>query len=192
MRGKFVFTSLGVAIACAAAIEAATGFTLSEPPKVAFLYFAEKTDTKYQFAFYRGGAPAMQDLLSGSIDIMCAEASQTLAHVTAGKMKAFAVMGQKRYAPLKDVPTIVEQGFPNLVVEDWVGLAVKSGTPNDVVVRLNAAINKALQTPKVRDAFARVGAEPAGGTSAELGDLITSQVAYWGKVVKDSGIKMQQ
>ena len=69
---------------------------------------------------------------------------------------------------------------------------VKSGTPNDVVVRLNAAINKALQTPKVRDAFARVGAEPAGGTSAELGDLITSQVAYWGKVVKDSGIKMQQ
>ena len=72
------------------------------------------------------------------------------------------------------------------------GLVAKSETPSEVITRLNAAINKALKTPKVRAAFARVGAEPARGSPAEFGNLITSQVAYWGKVVKQSGMKMQQ
>jgi tripartite-type tricarboxylate transporter receptor subunit TctC len=77
---------------------------------------------------------------------------------------------------LKGVPTIVEQGFPDLVVEDWVGFAVKSGTSNDLVARLNAAINKALATPRVREAFAKLGAEPAGGTPEGYGELVSSQL----------------
>lgn len=77
-------------------------------------------------------------------------------------------------------------------MEDWVGFAVKSGTPNDVIGRLNEAINKALSKPKVREAFTLVGAEPAGGTPKAYGELIKSQVAHWAKVVKDSGIKMGQ
>jgi tripartite-type tricarboxylate transporter receptor subunit TctC len=70
-------------------------------------------------------------------------------------------------AALKDVPTIVEEGFPNLVVEDWIGFAVKAATPGDIVERLNRAINEALATSKVREAFAKLGAEPAGGSSTE-------------------------
>jgi tripartite-type tricarboxylate transporter receptor subunit TctC len=93
---------------------------------------------------------------------------------------------------LKDVPTIVEQGFPDLVVEDWVGFAVKSGTSNDVIARLNAAINKALATPRVREAFAKLGAEPAGGTPESYGQLVSSQLAHWSKVVEASGMKLQQ
>jgi tripartite-type tricarboxylate transporter receptor subunit TctC len=77
-------------------------------------------------------------------------------------------------------------------VEDWVGFAVKNGTPNDIVMRLNMAINKALAAPQVREAFAKVGAEPAGGTPGAYGELVKAQLAHWGKVVKDSGIKMHQ
>jgi tripartite-type tricarboxylate transporter receptor subunit TctC len=69
---------------------------------------------------------------------------------------------------------------------------VKSGTPNDIVLRLNAAINSTLAKPHVREAFARLGAEPAGGTPAAYGELVNSQLAHWAKVVKDSGIKMHQ
>jgi tripartite-type tricarboxylate transporter receptor subunit TctC len=90
------------------------------------------------------------------------------------------------------VPTIVEEGFPGLAVEDWIGFAVKRGTPNDVVLRINQAVNKALTTMKVRESLAKVGAEPAGGTSAESDALYRSQLAHWAKVVKSSGIKIQQ
>jgi tripartite-type tricarboxylate transporter receptor subunit TctC len=78
------------------------------------------------------------------------------------------------------------------VVEDWVGFVVKSGTPNDVITRLNEAINKTLAKPKVRDALSKLGAEPAGGTTSEFGNLVKLQVAQWGKVVRESGIKIEQ
>ena len=98
----------------------------------------------------------------------------------------------KRVAALTDVPTVVEQGFPDLVVEDWVGLAAKSGTPAEIITRLNHAIGKALASPKVRQGFANSGAEPGGGTPAEFGQFINSQVTHWGNIVKQSGIKMPQ
>jgi tripartite-type tricarboxylate transporter receptor subunit TctC len=79
-----------------------------------------------------------------------------------------------------------------LIVEDWFGFLVKSGTPNDVVVRLNEAINKALKRPRVRDAMTKLAAEPAGGSPAEFGEFLRAQLAYWNKIVKDSGIKMHQ
>lgn len=100
--------------------------------------------------------------------------------------------GPKRVAALKDVPTIVEQGFPDLVVEDWMGLTVKAGTPDQIVSKLNEAINKALTRPKVREALAKLGAEPAGGTPSEFGTLLKAQIAHWGSVVKQAGIKLPQ
>ena len=154
--------------------------------------FKLQTETRATHVPYNQFPQAIADLLSGTNQFMFITTLPVVDFINTGKLRALAVTGAKRIAALGNVPTIVEQGFPNLVVEDWVGLAVKSGTPNDVIVRLNGAINKALATPKVREAFARVGAEPAGGTPQAYGDLIKSQVAHWAKVVKDSGMKMSQ
>ena len=90
------------------------------------------------------------------------------------------------------MPTVGEAGFPDLIIQDWFGVLAKTGTPNDVVIRLNGAVNNALAKPGVRAAIEKMAAEPAGGTPAEFGQFLGSQLAHWGKVVKESGIKMHQ
>jgi len=112
--------------------------------------------------------------------------------IETGRLRALAVTAPVRVAGLKDVPTVVEQGFPSLVVEDYVGFAVKSGTPSGVVISLNNAINKALQKPRVIETFAKLGATPAGGTAEAFGTIIKEQVVYWGSIIRESGIKMSQ
>jgi tripartite-type tricarboxylate transporter receptor subunit TctC len=154
--------------------------------------FKLQTGTRATHVPYNQFPQAIGDLLNGTNHFMFITTLPVVDLIATGKLRALAVTGPKRIAALADVPTVVEQGFPNLTVEDWVGFAVKSGTPNDVISRLNEALNKALSKPKVREAFARVGAEPAGGTPLAYGELIRSQVVHWAKVVKDSGIKMGQ
>jgi tripartite-type tricarboxylate transporter receptor subunit TctC len=141
---------------------------------------------------YQQFSQAIADLLNGTNHYQFITTLPVMDLIATGKLRALALTGPKRIDALKDVPTIVEQGFPELVVEDWVGLAVKSGTPDHVVARLNAAINKALGRPRVRDGFAKLGADAAGGTPVEFASLVKSQVAHWRKVVAESGIKLPQ
>jgi tripartite-type tricarboxylate transporter receptor subunit TctC len=158
------------------------------------LYFGEKTGTKFQFVFYRGGAPAMQDMLAGTIDIMCAEASQTLAHVTAHKMKAFAVMGRKRYAGLPDVPTMEEMGISGMDISFWHGMWAPKGTPKDVVARLNDAAVKALEDPSVQKRAAALGMtipEKNELTPQALHDYHKAELDKWWPIIKSYGIKVQ-
>jgi tripartite-type tricarboxylate transporter receptor subunit TctC len=158
------------------------------------LYFGQKTDTKFQFVFYRGGAPAMQDLLAGTIDIMCAEASQTLAHVTAGKMKAFAVMGRKRYAGLPNVPTMEEIGITGMDISFWHGLWAPKGTPKDIVAKLNGAVVKALSDPAVQKRAATLGMsipDTAELKPQALHDFHKAELAKWWPIIKSYGIKIQ-
>lgn len=158
------------------------------------LYFAQKTGSKLQFVFYRGGAPAMQDMLAGTIDTMCAEASQTLAHVTAHKMKAFAVMGRQRYAGLPDVPTMEEMGISGMDISFWHGLWAPKGTPKDIVNALNAAAVKALADPAVQERVAALGMsipDQAQLTPKALHDFHKAEVDKWWPIIKSYGIKIQ-
>jgi tripartite-type tricarboxylate transporter receptor subunit TctC len=86
---------------------------------------------------------------------------------------------------------VVEAGFPDLIIQDWMGLVVKRGTPDAFATRLNAAVNKALSTAKVREAIIKLAAAVGGGSRAEFGTYISSQLSYWASVVKDSGIRVE-
>jgi tripartite-type tricarboxylate transporter receptor subunit TctC len=132
------------------------------------------------------------DLLNGTNHFQSATTVLVLDLIAAGRLRALAVTAPRRLAALANVPTVIEEGFPELIVDSWVGYLVKSGTPQDIVMRLNGAINKVLAKPRVQEAFAKLGAEPAGGTPTEFGRFVSSELAYWAKVVKESGIKMHQ
>jgi tripartite-type tricarboxylate transporter receptor subunit TctC len=157
------------------------------------LIFEQQTHTKFQFVFYRGGAPAMQDLLAGTIDFMCAEASQTLAHVRAGNMKAFAVMSKQRWSPLPDVPTMAESGVGDAEISFWHGLWVPKGTPKDIVATLNDAVVKAFDDPTVQKRIAALGQTippKAELTPKALHDFQKSEIDKWWPIIKAAGVKM--
>jgi tripartite-type tricarboxylate transporter receptor subunit TctC len=141
---------------------------------------------------YNAMPQAIGDLIGGSNQFMFITTLPVVPLINGGQLRALAVTAPKRIAILKDVPSVAEQGYPGLVVEDWVGLIVKAGTPPEIIARLNAAMNKALASSSVKEAFAKVGAEPAGGNPEAFGVLFNGQLAHWAKVVKDAGIKMHQ
>ncbi|MGH6672214.1 MAG: Bug family tripartite tricarboxylate transporter substrate binding protein [Xanthobacteraceae bacterium] len=130
------------------------------------------------------------DLVTGVNTFQFITLLPVVQFIKAGKLRALAVMGSQRLAILPNVPTIIEAGYPKLEAEDWNGLLVKSGTPPDVIVRLNKAINKVLKTEKVRAAFAKLGVDVAGGTPAQFGALFQAEIARWTKVIKDADIKI--
>jgi len=141
---------------------------------------------------YRALPQAIGDLLNGTNHYQFVTPLPVLDLIASGKLRAIAVTAPTRMAALKDIPTVVEEGFPELVIADWIGFVVKKGTPDDVINTLNLAVNRALAKASVREAFAKIAAEPAGGTPGEFGAHIKSQIAHWGKVVKDAGIKMPE
>lgn len=154
--------------------------------------FKLETGVRTTHVPYQQFPQAIADLLNGTNDYMFITTLPVVELIATGRLRALAVTGPKRIALLGNTPTIVEQGFPKLVVEDWVGFMLKRGTPADITARLNTAINKALANPKVQEALAKLGAQPAGGSSAEFGEFLGAQVAHWGRVVRESGMKLPQ
>jgi tripartite-type tricarboxylate transporter receptor subunit TctC len=159
---------------------------------ICLLYFQQKTGTAFQLVPYRGGAPVMQDLVAGQIDMFCAEASQTLSFLRSGKIKAFAVMSKERWPAAPDVPTMDEVGVPGMYVSFWNGLWVPKGTPKDVVARLNGAVVDALADAAVRQRLTDLGhviATREEQTPQGLAAFHKAEIEKWWPIIKAANIK---
>jgi tripartite-type tricarboxylate transporter receptor subunit TctC len=156
------------------------------------LFFAQKIGVRFQYVPYHGAGPAIQDLLSGQIDLACLEASATLPYVQAGKFKAFAVMSEKRWAKSPNTPTMIESGVPGLSITFWHGLWTTKGTPQNVVERLDDAVQDALADPAVKDRLVQLGQVIFPDDQQNPKALATYQqaeIAKWWPIIKAAGIK---
>ena len=140
---------------------------------------------------YKGGAPAMIDLISGQLQLMFATTSTSLQHIRAGKLRALAVTTAKRAALVPELPTMIESGLPGFEVNNWYGLVAPAKTPPEVIAVLNRQVRAALEAPDVKEAMLKQGLDPAGGTPEEFGAYIRSELAKWSKVIRASGATAQ-
>jgi tripartite-type tricarboxylate transporter receptor subunit TctC len=165
---------------------------VGSPAHVGGVYFQNITGTRLQFVPYRGAAPAMQDLLAGQIDLMFTQASTSLPHVRAGKIKAYAVAAKARLAAAPDIPTVDEAGLPGFYISIWRGIWVPRGTPKEVIAKLNAAVVEALADPAVRQRLADLGGEipPREQQTPEaLGAFHKAEIEKWWPIIKAANIK---
>ncbi|CAG2151354.1 hypothetical protein LMG19282_03972 [Cupriavidus campinensis] len=137
---------------------------------------------------YRGTALAVPDLISNKVQVLFDSIVSGMPHVKDGKLKALAVTSAKRSPLAPDLPTASESGLPGFESDTWFGIYGPKGLPADVVNRVNAEFNKAIQSQDVRDRLAKLGAEPVGGTPAQFAAMVKKDSARWGKLIKDRKI----
>jgi tripartite-type tricarboxylate transporter receptor subunit TctC len=137
---------------------------------------------------YRGGAPALTDLLGGQVQMMFATMASSIEYIRAGKLRALAVTTATRSEALPDLPTVADF-VPGYEASVWIGIGAPRSTPLEIVDRLNKEINAALADPKMRARFADLGGTVLGGTPADFAKLIVNETEKWAKVIKFSGAK---
>lgn len=141
---------------------------------------------------YKGGAPAMTDLLAGQVQLMFDNLANALPNVRAGRLRALAVTTLARSPAMPDLPTVAESGLPGFDLTTWFGLMVPAGTPAEIVSRLNAEIVRALNAKDMRERLEKMGAEPPlDNTPAHFAAFIRTEAAKYAKVVRDSGAKVE-
>ncbi|HEX5688013.1 MAG TPA: tripartite tricarboxylate transporter substrate binding protein [Ideonella sp.] len=139
---------------------------------------------------YKGANQALTDVISGNVELYMSSVPTLISQIRQGKLRPLAVTSAKRVDDLPNVPTINESGYKGFDASTWFGLLAPAGTPKEVIARLNAEFNKALNQPELRKRMSDEGADPAGGTPELLAALIKDEIPRWGKVVKDSGAKI--
>ena len=137
---------------------------------------------------YKGGGPALNDLLGGHVDAMFATLPSAVAHIKSGKLKALAVTGERRSGALPDVPTATEAGAPGLVVTTWNGVLAPAGTPPAVLERLHREVTAAASQADIKERYAAAGAETMTSSSDQFRNAIQKDYARWAQVIKQAGI----
>jgi tripartite-type tricarboxylate transporter receptor subunit TctC len=158
------------------------------------ILFEQATGQKVQLIPYRGGGPAMTDLVAGQVDLLVAQAAVALPQVQAGSIKALANLSPSRSAAVPDIPTSDEAGVPGLYISGWFGFFAPKGTPKDAIARLNAAMVEALADPAVRKRYADLGLDVASRdqqTPQGLAAFHKAEIEKWWPIIKAAGIGAQ-
>ena len=185
--------TLGDAVGAAKAKPGALNFASPGNGTVAHLtsvMFQKAAGIQTQHIPYKGAAQALTDVISGGVELYMSSVPTLIGQIRNNKLRPLAVTSAKRVDDLPNVPTINESGFKGFDAVTWFGLLAPAGTPRDVVARLNAEFNKALQNPELRKRLGDEGADPAGGTPEAFAALIRDDLPRWGKVVKESGARV--
>jgi tripartite-type tricarboxylate transporter receptor subunit TctC len=153
--------------------------------------FKQQTKTFITHIPYRGAGPALQDLIAGQVDLMFDGLGSSASHIKGGKIKALAVASPTRAPGFPDVPTTAEAGVPGYEVSTWYGIWAPKGTPNDIVDRMGAEVQKALATPELKAIWNNSGSDIPNVTQAQFTAMIAAEIARWGQVVKTAGVKME-
>lgn len=138
---------------------------------------------------YQGSAPADVDVMGGVITMVFDSMPGAWPLVEGKKLKPIAVSSAKRSPAAPDVPTVAESGVAGFEAESWLGFAAPAGTPDDIIQKLNGAVNEVLKMPQVRDQLLAMGTRPVGGTSADFQSFVENQVSTWKKVMAEAGVE---
>jgi tripartite-type tricarboxylate transporter receptor subunit TctC len=152
-------------------------------------WFASIAGIKLEQVPYRGGAPALNDLIAGHVKLGSLGSTPLIPHHKAGTLRLLAQSTERRSPTLPDVPTYQEAGINGLVLDQWVGVLMPAGTPPGIAARLNAEINKALAESAVRDGFLQSGQEPVGGSAEAFSRLVHGDFDTYARLVKELNIK---
>ena len=158
-------------------------------PHLAVELFARAAGIQLSHIPYKGGAPAITDVLGGQLPLVAVNALEVVPHVKAGKLRVLASMSAKRPALLPDTPTIAESGYPGFEASVWYGVIAPARTPPDVIAKLTAAVQKALASNDVRSRLSAVGGEVTYGTPQQFGDLIHGERVRYEKLIREANIR---
>jgi tripartite-type tricarboxylate transporter receptor subunit TctC len=160
-------------------------------PQLAGIEFAQRMGVKWTYIPYKGGSDAVTAVAAGQADVLFNGMLATWPSVQGGRLRALAISSARRVPTAADTPTVAEQGLPGFETGSFQGIVGPSGIPKEVVAKLNAELIKALNTPDMKERFAKQGTEVRTGTPESLGQWLTTEQARWAKVVKESGEKFE-
>jgi len=159
-------------------------------PHLAGVEFAQRAGVQWTYVPYKGGSQAVADVSAGHADVLFNGMLATFPQVKGGRIRALAVSSPKRVAAAPEIPTVADSGLPGFETGSWQGMLAPSGTPNEIVLKLNAEIRRILDAPGIKAQLADQGTEVRADTPESLGQFIRTEIPRWARVVKQAGIKV--